>query len=172
MKPILALAALCAALAAAPVVSAQISRAGPQPKVNQDKMDNSIKKYQDATRHYQAGQFKQAEKELQDFLGMVGEHAGGNFMMGLVQLELQNLDKARTSFRTAVNLDPTMVAPRGYLGAVEAFSGNMQGAADQKTALEKMKADCAGMCPKAGEIDTALERVTQNMAAAAQPQPS
>lgn len=172
MKPILVLAALCVALAATPAVSAQISRAGPQPKVNQDKMDNSIKKYQDATRHYQAGQFKQAEKELQDFLGMVGEHAGGNFMMGLVQLELQNLDKARTSFRAAVNLDPTMVAPRGYLGAVEAFSGNMQGAADQKTALEKMKADCAGACPKAGEIDTALERVTQNMTAAAQPQPS
>ncbi|NJN36034.1 MAG: hypothetical protein HC794_02035 [Nitrospiraceae bacterium] len=48
-----------------------------------------------------------------------GEHAGGNFMMGLVQIELQNLDKARTSLRTAVNLDPTMVAPRGYLGAVE-----------------------------------------------------
>jgi hypothetical protein len=48
----------------------------------------------------------------------------------------------------------------------------MQGAAEQKTALEKMKADCAGACPKAGEIDTALERVAQNMAAAAQPQPS
>lgn len=172
MKPILAFAALCAAFTVAPAVSAQISRAAPQPKVNQDKMDDSIKKYQDAVRHYQAGQFKQAEKELQDFLGRVGEHAGGNFMMGLVQLELQNLDKARTSFRTAVNLDPAMVAPRGYLGAVEAFSGNMQGAAEQKTALEKMKTDCAGSCPKAGEIDTALERVVQNMAAAAQPQPS
>jgi len=172
MKWNLALAALCAALAVAPGVSAQISRAAPQPKVNQDKMDDSIKKYQDAVRHYQAGQYKQAEKELQDFLGRVGEHAGGNFMMGLVQLELQNMDKARTSFRTAVNLDPTMVAPRGYLGAIEAFSGNMQGAADQKTALEKMKADCAGTCPKAAEIDTALERVVQNMAAASQPQPS
>jgi predicted Zn-dependent protease len=164
--------AICAALLAPSAAFAQISRAAPQPKVNQDKMDDSIKDYQDAVRHYQAGQYKQAEKELQQFLGRVGEHAGGNFMMGLVQLELQNLDKARTSLRTAVNLDPEMVAPRGYLGAVEAFSGNMEGAADQKTALEKMKSDCAGTCPKAGEIDTALERVVQNMAAAAQPQPS
>jgi TolA-binding protein len=171
MKPILALAAVCAALAAAPVASAQISRAAPQPKVNQDKMDSSIRDYEDAVRFYQAGQYKQAEKELQQFLGRVGEHAGGNFIMGLVQLELQNMEKARTSFRTAVNLDPTMVAPKGYLGAVEAFAGNMQGAMEQKTALEKMKAECAGTCEKAGEIDTALERVVQNMAAAAQPQP-
>jgi predicted Zn-dependent protease len=172
MSRLFVCAAICAALLAPSVASAQISRAAPQPKVNQDKMDASIKKYQDAVRHYQAGQFKQAENELEDFLGRVGEHAGGNFMMGLVQIELQNLDKARTSLRAAVNLDPTMVAPRGYLGAVEAFSGNMQGASEQKTALEKMKTDCGGTCPKAAEIDTALDRVVQNMAAAAQPQPS
>jgi predicted Zn-dependent protease len=173
MIRLLACALMCATTLASPAAFAQApSRAAPQPKANIDKMDNSIKKYQDATRHYQAGQFKLAEKELEEFLGRVGEHAGGNFMMGLVQIELQNMDKARTSFRTAVKLDPSMVAPRGYLGAIEAFSGNMPGAAERKTALEKMKTDCAGACPKAGEIDMALERVTQNMAAAAQPQPS
>jgi Flp pilus assembly protein TadD len=123
-------------------------------------------------KYYQNGQFKQAERELEKFLGKVGEHAGGNFMMGLVQIELQNIDKARTSFVTAVKLDPAMVAPRGYLGAIEAFSGNPQGALEQKTALEKMKTDCEATCPKAGEIDMALERINQNMAAAAQQKPS
>lgn len=59
-------------------------------------------------------------------------------------------------------------SPRGYLGAVEAFSGNQQGALEQKTALEKMKADCAESCPKAAEIAQALQRVEENMAAAAQ----
>lgn len=171
MKRFFLCAAILAALLAPSVASAQISRAAPQPKVNQDKMDDVIKKYQDAVRYYQSGQYKLAEQELEDFLERVGEHAGGNFMMGLVQIELQNLDKARTSFRTAVKLDPAMVSPRGYLGAIEAFSGNMPGAAEQKSALEKMGADCAGTCPKAGEIAQAIQRVEENMAAAAQQQP-
>ncbi len=143
-----------------------------QPRVNTGRLDGSIKSYQDATKYYQAGQYKQAEMELEKFLAAVGEHAGGNFMMGLVQIGLQDIEKARTSFRAAVKSDPSMVAPRGYLGAVEAFLGNPKSAIEQKTALEKMATECGGNCPKAADITQALQRVEENLAAAAQPQPS
>jgi len=176
MKTKLMQAAACAALLmlAAPAALAQGSISSTRPKQDIGKMDDYIKSYQDAVKYYQTGQFKLAEKELLSFLEHVGEHAGGNFLMGLVQIELQDLEKARTSFRAAVRLDATMVGPHGYLGAVEAVLGNMPGAVAQKTTLAKMKTDCAGKCPKAAEIDQAIQRVDENIAAATAPsaQPS
>ncbi len=145
------------------------SRSAPQPRAEIDKMDDSIKSYQDAVRYYQSGQFKLAEKELTDFLGKVGEHAGGNFMMGLTQVQLGDLEKARSSFRTTVNLDPAMVAPRGWLGAIEVVLGNPQAAADQRAVLAKMHEDCKGTCPKAADIAQGIQRIDENVAAASTP---
>jgi TolA-binding protein len=143
-----------------------------RPKQDIAKMDRYIKSYQDAVKYYQTGQTKLAEKELLDFLEGVGEHAGGNFMMGLVQVDLGDFEKARTSFRAAVKLDSEMVAPRGWLGAIEAALGNPQAAMEQKVALEKMKTACGATCPKAADIAQAIQRIDENVAAAAQPQPA
>ena len=131
-----------------------------------------IKSYQDAVKYYQNGQMGLAEKELENFLGKVGEHAGGNFLMGMVQVQQGDLDKARTSFKTTVKLDPTMVAPKGWLGAIEAALGNPAGAAAQKAELEKLKAACAGTCPKAAEIAEGIQRIDENVAAAAAQKPN
>jgi Tfp pilus assembly protein PilF len=141
-----------------------------RPKQDIAKMDRYVKSYQDAVKYYQSGQTKLAEQELRKFLDGVGEHAGGNFMMGLVQVDLGDLEKARTSFRTAVKLDPEMAAPHGWLGAVEAALGNPQAAMEQKAALEKMSAACNGTCPKAADIAQGIQRIDENVAAAAQPQ--
>jgi TolA-binding protein len=170
MKTKVMQATACAVLLmlAAPAVLAQSG----QPKPDIGKMDRLVKSYQDAVKYYQTGQFKLAEKELISFLDKVGEHAGGNFVMGMVQVQLGDLEKARTSFRTAVKLDPTMVAPHGWLGAIEAALGNPKAATDRKAVLVKMQADCAGTCPKAGEIAEAIQRIDENVAAAAAPKPS
>jgi TolA-binding protein len=151
---------------AAPAFAQGSTRA---PNIDQTKMDDSIRSYQDAVKYYQAGQLGLAEQELEKFLGRVGEHAGGNFLMGMVQVQQGNLEKARTSFRTTVKLDPTMVAPHGWLGAIEAALGNPAAAAQPRAALEKMKAECAGTCPKAAEIAQGIQRIDENVAAASQP---
>jgi TolA-binding protein len=150
---------------AAPTAWAQESARAPN--INQSKMDSSIRSYQDAIKYYQAGQIGLAEKELEKFLGSVGEHAGGNFLMGMVQVQQGNLEKARTSFKVTVRLDPSMVSPKGWLGAIEAALGNPAAAAEQKAALEKLSAACAGTCPKAGEIAEGIQRIDENVAAAA-----
>ena len=165
-------AALCAALlplAAPPAPAQEVYKRAPN--IDQSKMDESIRSYQDAVKYYQAGQLGQAEQELEKFLAKVGEHAGGNFLMGLVQAQQGNLEKARTSFRTTVRLDPAMVAPKGWLGAVEAALGNLPGAAAQKAELEKLQVACAGNCPKAAEIAQGIQRIDENVAAATQAQP-
>jgi Tfp pilus assembly protein PilF len=164
-------AATCAVLLAfaAPSALAQevYARA---PNIDNSKMDKHIKSYQDAVKYYQTGQLKLAEKELEKFLGNVGEHAGANFLMGMIRVQEGDLEKARTSFRTTVKLDPAMVSPHGWLGAIEAALGNPSAARAQKAELEKMKEACAGTCPKAAEIALEIQRVDENIAAAAQPQ--
>jgi hypothetical protein len=87
--------------------------------------------------------------------------------MGMVQVQQGNLEKARTSFKVTVRLDPSMVSPKGWLGAIEAALGNPAAAAEQKAALEKLSAACAGTCPKAGEIAEGIQRIDENVAAAA-----
>jgi TolA-binding protein len=172
MKTKLAQAAVCIAfLTMAPAVFAQDGLTA-RPRIDSSKMDRYIKSYQDAVKYYQTGQLNLAEKELKDFLDKVGEHAGANFLMGMVQVQQGNLEKARTSFRTTVKLDPTMVSPHGWLGAIEAALGNPAAAATQKAALEQMKAECAGTCPKAAEIAEGIQRIDENVAAAAAPKPS
>ncbi len=164
-------AAACAvilAFAGAPAMAQQMVQRAPN--IDSDKMDKHIKSYQDAVKYYQAGQLKQAENELEDFLDNVGEHAGGNFLMGMVRAHQGDLEKARTSFRTAVKLDPSMVSPHGWLGAVEAALGNPSAALEQKAELEKMNAACAGTCPKSAEIAQEIQRIDENVAAATQAQ--
>jgi uncharacterized protein HemY len=165
-------AAACAVLlsfAAAPASAQQLVKRAPN--IDSSKMDDSIKQYQDAVKYYQTGQFNLAEKELEKFLGKVGEHAGGNFLMGMIRVQQGDFEKARTSFRTAVKLDAAMVSPHGWLGAVEAVLGNPSAAQAQKAELEKMKAACGETCPKAAEIATEIRRIDENIAMAARGTP-
>jgi predicted Zn-dependent protease len=163
-------AAACAVLLALAAPAAFAQGSSRAPNIDQSKMDDSIRSYQDAVKYYQSGQIGLAEKELEKFLGKVGEHAGGNFLMGMVQVQQGNLEKARTSFKTTVKLDPAMVSPKGWLGAIEAALGNLPGAAAQKGELEKLKAACAGTCPKSAEIDEGIQRIDANVAAVTQAQ--
>jgi len=138
------------------------------PGLNSSKMDDSIKSYQDALKYYQTGQLKLAEKELEKFLGKVGQHAGGNFLMGMIRIQQNDFEKARTSFRVAVKLDPALVSPHGWLGAVESALGNPQAALAQKAELEKMKAACVEPCAKAADIALEIRRIDETMAAQTQ----
>ena len=142
------------------------------PNMDSARMDRSVKQYQDAVKYYQSGQFNLAEKELEQLLGRVGEHAGGNFLMGMVRVQQGDFEKARTSFRTAVKFDPAMVSPHGWLGAIEAILGDPAAAQAQKAELEKMKTACAGTCPKANEIALEIRRIDENIAMAARAKPA
>jgi len=142
------------------------------PGLDSSKMDASIKQYEDALKYYKTGQLGLAEKELQKFLGKVGQHAGGNFLMGMIRIQQNDFEKARTSFRAAVKADPAMVSPHGWLGAVESALGNPAVALEQKAELEKIKAACVAPCPKAADIDLEIRRIDETMAAQTQAKPN
>src|SRR5689334_22421682 len=140
----LAQALVCLAFLAlaAPAVSAQGS-IGRAPEMDSSKYDEVIKLYQDATKYYQAGNFQLAEQTLNKVLDKEGKFAGAYFLMGMVQIQRQDFNKARTAFKSAVKYDGKMASARGYLGALEAGMGNPKGAQEQREALVKLK-ECTG----------------------------
>jgi TolA-binding protein len=142
-----------------------------RPKVDLDKNDWAIRDYQEATKLYQDGKYEQARQKLKTFVERHPEHAGGNLVMGLTQIQLGDFAQAQIFFRQTVKIDANQVAARGWLGAINAALGDVPGAAEQKAALDAMKAACAGTCPKAGDIDVAIDRIVQNQQAAAQAKP-
>jgi cytochrome c-type biogenesis protein CcmH/NrfG len=170
MKVAQALACGAALAFAAPAFGQEGSYS--RPKVDVTKNDAAVRDYQEATKLYQDGKFEQAKQKLKTFIEKHPEHAGGNLVMGLTQIQLQDFEQARIYFRQTVKIDGTQVAARGWLGALDAALGNAAGAAEQKAALDAMKAACAGTCPKAGDIDQAILRVVENQQAAAAPKPS
>ena len=165
----LAQAATCLAFLAlvAPAASAQASTRAPN--IDQTKYDETIRLYQDATKYYQAGNVQLAEQTLDKVLDKEGKFAGAYFLMGMVQIQKQDFNKARTAFRNAVKYDGKMASARGYLGALEAGLGNPKGAQEQREALVKLK-ECTGKgCPKAEDVDLEIQRIDENLAAAAAP---
>jgi tetratricopeptide (TPR) repeat protein len=166
---ILPAAALAAFFTSASPALAQRDTLPDQPRPDVGKMDDSIKSYQDAVKYYKAGQLQLAKQELEKFLGKVGQHAGGNFLMGMVQAQLGDLPKAKIFFTDAVKYDPKMVSAHGWLGAVDAATGDPAGAQTQRAALAQMQTECAGKCPKAADIQQELDRIDQNIAASKKP---
>lgn len=165
MKLITTLAAAGFCLAAIGAAFAQRAALPDQPRPQIGKMDDSIKSYEDAVKYYKAGDLERSRQELETFLGKVGEHAGGNFLMGMVLAQQGDLAKSKIYFANAVKFDPKMVSARGWLGAVNAALGDFPGAQAQRDALAQMDQDCAGKCPRAADIKEGLDRIDQNIAA-------
>lgn len=113
--------------------------------------------------------FKAAEKAFGDVLKVAPKDANTNYMMGLSQLGQSDLNDARKYLRNAVKYDGNLAQARGWLGAVEAKLGDMAKAGEQKTALEQMKAKCAGTCPEAALINKGLAQVEAAIADPAAP---
>lgn len=147
------------------IAPSSVAQASTQPRQDTTRMDRHVQSYQDGIKYYQAGQLELARREFDSFLGAVGEHAGGNFMMGLVQLQLEDLEQAKKYLGLAVRYDGEMAAPRGYLGAIEYFLGNPDGGAAQRAALVEMHTRCNGTCENLAGIEEAIARIDANAAA-------
>lgn len=127
------------------------------------------KRYAQGVEFLKAQNYKQAERAFDDVLDVAKKDANTNFMMGLTQVGQQDFNNARKYLRNAVKYDGANAMARGWLGAVEAKQGDLGKAVEQKTALEGLKAKCAGTCPEAASIDRAIAQVDAAIANPAAP---
>lgn len=159
-RHLMLIAAAVAALVATPALAAGGGGGGGggAPSSSGPRVD-PVKRYSQGVELLKAGNFKQAERAFDDVLDVAAKDPNSNFMMSLAQIGQQDFEQARKYLRLTVKYDANQVQARGWLGAVEAKLGDAAKAAEQKTALEAMKAKCAGACPEAKALDTALARI-------------
>jgi tetratricopeptide (TPR) repeat protein len=117
------------------------------------------KRYAQGVDLLKAGNYKQAEKAFDDVLDVAAKDANTNYMMALSQVGQDDFNSARKYLRNAVKYDANHALARGWLGAVEAKLGDSVKAAEQKIALEALKAKCAGACAQAATIDASIARI-------------
>ncbi len=169
-RDLMLIAVAVAALVATPALAAGGGGGGGGggPSMSSSRID-PVKRYQQGTELLKAGNYKQAEKAFDDVLDVAAKDANTNYMMGLTQIGQQDFNSARKYFRNAVKYDGNNATARGWLGAVEAKQGDAGKAAEQKTALEAMKAKCAGTCAEAKFIDAAITQIDAAVANPAGP---
>lgn len=156
----LLVAAACAALLVTPALAADGGGGGAGGAPSASGGGNPAKRYAQGVDLLKAGNYKQAEKAFDDVLKATdGKDANINYMMALSQLGQQDFNKARKYLRISVKSDGNLATARGWLGAVEAKLGDAGKAAEQKTALDSLKAACAGTCAGAASIDAAIARI-------------
>jgi tetratricopeptide (TPR) repeat protein len=159
-RVVLLAAATAALLAQTPALAAGGggSGGGGSPTASGSGVDPA-KRYAQGLEFLKAQNYKQAEKAFDDVLDVAGKDANANFMMALAQVGQQDFTNARKFLRNAVKHDANHAMARGWLGAVEARQGDAGKAAEQKTALEGLKAKCAATCAETAAINAAIAQI-------------
>lgn len=122
------------------------------------------KRYEEGKAFLDAKDYKKAEKAFDSVLDVAQRDPNTNYMMAMSQIGQQDFKNARKYLRNAVKYQNNFPQAMGWLGAVEAKLGDADRANQQKAALDKLKAACAGTCPDASKIDVAIAQIDTSLA--------
>lgn len=166
MKRIILAAGIAASLVSP--AFAQYSGGGSKDLAKIETMDPTAL-YKQAVDHIQKKNFASAVPLLREVLQKRESDPASNYMMGVAQIGLNDLPEARRYLVRAVEAKPDLVDALGRLGWVDGKLGNTADAAKHRATLAGLKAKCAGKCPEAASIDTAISVVDSAAAPAAKP---
>ena len=122
------------------------------------------KRYEEGKAFLDAKDYKKAEKAFDSVLDVAQRDPNTNYMMAMSQIGQQDFKDARKYLRNAVKYQNNFPHAMGWLGAIEAKLGDADRANQQKAALDKLKAACAGTCPDASKIDAAIAQIDTSLA--------
>ncbi|MBA4162652.1 MAG: hypothetical protein C0515_11370, partial [Novosphingobium sp.] len=165
-RAMLASAPLAAALAlvAAPAFSAggggaaMPSESGPQ--------CDPVAEYRKGTEASQAKDCKNAAKAFQRVVTVVPGHAPAQYLLASSHIGLGDYRKARKPLELAIKADPILLDAQRDLGVTNAKLGDTARAQAQRDKIAALKTSCAGSCPQARQIDTALADIDAALAGA------
>lgn len=115
--------------------------------------------YNSGVQAVQSKNFAVAEGIFNDILRQNPNHADANFMMGITKMSLNKWDDAKKYLEVAVKKSPKEPDPKSRLAVTLIKLGDIDGAMEQRAALEKMDKDCKGKCRKAEWIANGLALV-------------
>ncbi len=160
---------VAAAAALGLVASAQVPRGFTPQGADQQRLENntslSAKRYQDGVEALQARNFVVAEGIFEDFLLGNPTHPDANFMMGVTKMSMEKWEEAKTYLEVAVKKNSKAPDPKSRLGVTLAKLGDVNGAMEQRAALEKMGKDCKAKCRNAQWIANGITMIDEALAA-------
>jgi TolA-binding protein len=156
-------AASTAALFVAGAADAQVPRGFTPQGADQQRLENntslSAKRYQDGVDALQARNFVVAEGIFEDFLRGNPNHPDANFMLGVTKMSMEKWEEAKKYLEIAVRKNAKAPDPKSRLGVTLAKLGDLNGAMEQRAALEKMDKDCKGKCRNAQWIANGIAMI-------------
>ena len=120
--------------------------------------------YREGVQHYQAGDFKAAEKAMRKVTREARKNAQGHYMLGLSRMAQEKWKPASSSLKTAVRLNAENHDARAQLGLAYLKRDKTEDAAKQMAELESRMAACGDSCA------TALTKATETLRAAMSPE--
>ncbi len=128
-----------------------------------------VAEYQKGVAALQANKWKDAERAFQHVTEAAPKAPEGWFLLGFSKAGQGDLKGARKAYEKAAKLKPDDIDTRRELALTLVKLGDTEKATAELTALKARDASCAGKCPEAAALKTAVTRVEAAMAAAASP---
>lgn len=121
-------------------------------------------KYKIAKNMAMSGRLKDAEKELEDALKLDGHYGDALYLMGLIQIENKNYEKAVECFKKVISEQPKFYTARLYLANAYMAMNDVQKATEQVDYyITNMPSDASGhyakgvLCYMAGDLNGAVK---------------
>ena len=134
--------------------------------------------YREGIGHYQAGDFRAAEKAMRTVTREARTNAQGHYMLGLARMAQDKWKPASSAFKKAVRYDKENHDARAQLGMAYIQQGKTEKATEQMAELDERLAACADACDAkltaaADKLRTAMnpETASEEVAALYRPVP-
>jgi tetratricopeptide (TPR) repeat protein len=122
-----------------------------------------VQEYRNGVSDLQAGKFKDAERDFDHVLYVAPKNADALFMMGVAKTGKGDLKGAAHSYERALKFDPKQIPAARELAITDARLGQPDKAKTQLADLQARAAACAGACPEAADLKSAIAAVQAAM---------
>lgn len=140
---------------------------GSAPSASGPSYDPAVE-YQKGVAAFQAGKYKDAAGAFRKVVEVVPRNAQAQYMLGASLLGAGEHKKAIRPLDAAIKYDAKLIEARRDLAVAAARSGDTKRAQEQLAAVKALQTSCAGSCPDAAKLASALAAIEAAIATGTQ----
>ena len=125
-----------------------------------------VVEYRKGIEAFEVKDFKKAAAAFKRVVAVVPTHAPAQYLLGASLIGLGDYKRAIKPLEAALKAEPGLIEAQRDLAISYARKGDAAKATLQRDAIEARKTACAGACPEAAQIDSALTAVNAELAGA------
>ena len=125
-----------------------------------------VVEYRTGIAAFEVMDYKKAVTSFRRVVAVVPTHAPAQYLLGASLIGLGDFKRAIKPLEAAIKADPNLIDAQRDLAISYARQGDTAKATTRRDALSARKLACAGTCPEAAQIDTAVAAVEAALAGA------